>query len=149
MTSIEFLSPSNKLPGDGRDLYQKKREEMMASGVSLVEIDLTRSGERDIIIAPWRLPPSHRTPYLAVVWRSWKPRQREVYAIALEQPLPALRIPLREHDQDVLLELQPLIELCYQNGRHDDLDYKSDPRPPLPSAEAAWAGELLRSGGWR
>ena len=46
VTVIEVLSPSNKIPGPGRDLYAKKQEELRSGGVSLVEIDLLRTGTR-------------------------------------------------------------------------------------------------------
>ena len=44
VTMIEVLSPSNEIPGPGRDLYVKKQEELKAGRVSLVEIDLLRGG---------------------------------------------------------------------------------------------------------
>jgi hypothetical protein len=46
VASIEVLSLSNKTPGaHGRDLYQRKQKEILASQVHLVEIDLLRGGE--------------------------------------------------------------------------------------------------------
>ena len=44
ITAIEFLSPTNKLPGDGNDMYIRKQREYRAAGVNQVEIDLTRAG---------------------------------------------------------------------------------------------------------
>jgi hypothetical protein len=41
LTAIEFLSPTNKSPGDGSELYLRKQHEYRVAGVSLVEIDLT------------------------------------------------------------------------------------------------------------
>ena len=46
ITGIEFLSPSNKTPGPGQDLYLQKEKELREGRVSLVEIDLVRSGQR-------------------------------------------------------------------------------------------------------
>jgi len=46
VTVIEIISPSNKVPGPGRDLYVKKQEELRQGGVSMVEIDLNRTGSR-------------------------------------------------------------------------------------------------------
>jgi hypothetical protein len=40
VTVLEVLSLANKLPGDSRNQYRQKRKELMAGGVSLVEIDL-------------------------------------------------------------------------------------------------------------
>lgn len=149
ITVIEFLSPANKTPGEGQDLYLKKQQETLEAGTSLVEIDLTRSGRRVMALPPHRIPASHRTLYQVCVRRGYRPSRIEVYRVPLEEPLPAIWIPLRENDADVVLELQPLIAQAYLNGRHDDLDYRLDPDPPLEGADAAWADNLLRSQGRR
>jgi len=149
ITVIELLSPANKTPGEGQDLYLKKQRETLEARVSLVEIDFTRSGKRVMVLPPHRVPPSHRTLYQVCVRRGYRPSHVEVYRVPLQEPLPAIGIPLREKDQDVILELQPLITQAYLNGRHDDIDYRADPDPPLDGADAAWADELLRSQGRR
>ena len=41
ITTIELISPTNKCPGEGQKLYVAKREECLAAGVNVVEIDLT------------------------------------------------------------------------------------------------------------
>jgi len=149
VTVIEFLSPSNKIPGRGQTLYFRKQEECIAADVSLVEIDLTRTGERALSYSSFRIPPSHRTTYQICVRRGYEAAAVEVYRVPPEEPLPAIRIPLRETDPDVPLQIQLLIDQCYRNGRYDDLDYKADPVPPLDATDAAWSGELLRSKGRR
>jgi hypothetical protein len=59
-------------------------------------------------------------------------------------------LPLREGEADVALDLQALIDLCYANGRYEnDLDYRSEPSPPLDAPDAAWADALLREKGLR
>lgn len=58
--------------------------------------------------------------------------------------MPTIRVPLRERDEDVLLELQPLVDQCYRNGRYDTLDYSQATDPPLGPEDAAWAAALLR-----
>jgi Protein of unknown function (DUF4058) len=45
INAIEFLSPSNKLPGNARDQYIQKQKETCQAGASLVEIDLVRTGK--------------------------------------------------------------------------------------------------------
>lgn len=50
VTSIEFLSPANKL-GRGLQLYRKKQREMIEGNVNLVEIDLVRTGDWAVAIA--------------------------------------------------------------------------------------------------
>ena len=149
ITVIEFLSPTNKRPGEGQDLYLRKQRETLEAKVNLVEVDLTREGKRIMIAPPHRIPPSHRTLYQVCVRRGRKPSPIEIYRVPLEEPLPTIRIPLRENDTDVLLALQPLVERAYSNGRYDDIDYRSEAEPPLDGAASAWAGALLRSKGLR
>ena len=65
--------------------------------------------------------------------------------MSLRRPLPRIPIPLRQSDQAVLLELQPLIERVYAAGGHDDIDYTRPPVPPLAGEDVRWAEELLRN----
>jgi len=149
VTVIEFLSPSNKISGAGRDLYSEKQHEVLAARASLVEIDLTRAGRRVLSVPQERFPPSYRTTYQVCVRRGWKLPAAEIYPARLQGRLPVIRVPLRETDKDVLLDLQALIDQCYRNGRYDGLDYRKELDPPLDPEDAAWADELLRSQGRR
>jgi len=145
VTVIEVLSPSNKISGPGRDLYVKKQEELRAGGVSLVEIDLLRAGTRVLSVPFDRIPEGHRSPYAACARRGWKPFEIEYYRILLNERLPAIRIPLRPDDRDVALDLQALIDQCYESGRYgDDIDYREEPDPPLGGDDARWAKALLQ-----
>ncbi len=149
VTVIEILSPSNKVAGPGRDLYVKKQEELREGKVSLVEVDLLRSGSR-VLSAPFELvPDGHRTPYAVCVRRGWKPLQVEYYRLPLRECLPAIAIPLRETDRDVPLDLQALVDQCYEAAEYDDVDYGEEPDPPLTSDDAQWADALLREKGLR
>jgi hypothetical protein len=150
VTVIEVLSPSNKVPGPGRDLYLKKQQELREGSVSLVEIDLLRAGRR-ALAAPFELiPEGHRTSYAACVRRGWRPLEIEYYRLPLRERLPAIRIPLRQADQDVALDLQALIDRCYEEARYDDdIDYHAEPEPSLDADDARWADALLRDCGRR
>jgi hypothetical protein len=149
VTVIEVLSPANKSSSRGRRLYRKKQRELRKGKVSLVEIDLLRAGRRVLSVPTALIPRSHRSQYQVCVRRGWKVLEVEVYRVALREPLPTIRVPLRPDDVDVPLKLQALIEECYRKGRYDDLDYKQPPEPPLESEDAAWAEELLKSRGLR
>jgi hypothetical protein len=150
ITVVEVLIPSNKLSGEGQDLYLRKRSELRQGSVSLVEIDLLRTGRRILTLSPEEIPPSHRTTYQICISRAWKPGEAEVYGAPLHERLPTINVPLREADADVPLELQALIEQCYRNGRYEqDIDYTIEPVPPLDPADAKWADELLKSKGLR
>jgi hypothetical protein len=150
VTVIEIVSPSNKVPGPGRDLYVKKQEELKSGGVSLVEINLNRTGSH-VLSAPFdRIPDGHRTPYAACIRRGWKPLELEYYRIPLRERLPAIAIPLRQTDRDVPLDLQSVLDECCDEGRYvDEIDYSEDPDPPLNRADTKWADELLREHGRR
>ena len=116
VTVIEFLSTSNKLSGDGQNKYRQKQKELKEAGVSLVEIDLLRTG-RWVMQAPeHRVPPRYRTTYQMCVHRGWRDSEYEIYHAPLRQKLPAIHVPLRESDPDASLDLQTLIEQAYRNG---------------------------------
>jgi hypothetical protein len=150
VTVLEVLSLSNKLAGSSQDDYRQKRKELMAGRVSLVEIDLLRSGKRGLSIPYDIIPRNYRTTYQVCVRRGWRPNRAEIYRVPLRQRLPIIRVPLRETDPDVMLDLQALIDQCYRNGGYDDdIDYRRDPARPLDRDDAQWADELLRSQGRR
>jgi hypothetical protein len=150
VTVIEFLSPSNKSAGDAQTKYRAKQQELRAGRVSLVEIDFLRGGGHGLAIPSSLVPRIARPHYKACVCRGWKPQQFEFYALPIRQRLPGLRIPLRETDADVVLDLQAAIDQCYRNGGYDnDIDYRDEPVPPLGEEDAAWSNDLLRDKGLR
>lgn len=112
VTSIEFLSPANK-SGRGLASIRKKQQEFLDGGVNLVEIDLVRSGDWAISISLELVPPKLRGIYRALVVRAAEQVDCEYYPIPLTSPLPKIKVPLRPTDADVILELQPLLELAY------------------------------------
>ena len=146
VTVIEFISPSNKLNEDGRERYLRKARECRRAKVNLVEIDLTREGNRELLlpfVKRLRPPPI----YLASVERRIEGVRRELYRMSLEAPLKPIAIPLRKGDVTPLLELQPLIEQAYRNGRYWNMDYRRELEPSLPATEANWVAETLRTAG--
>jgi hypothetical protein len=150
VTVIEVLSPANKRPGPGQDLYLKKQGEVLGGMVSLVEIDLLREGKSVLSVETWRIPASHRTTYRVAVRRGWKPLEAEIYAVPLRERLPTIRVPLRETDADVALDLQSILDRSYDNGGYqDDIDYETEPDPALEKDDAAWADTWLREKGLR
>lgn len=147
---IEVLSLANKLPGDSQDKFRRKRDDLRSGGVSLVEIDLLRSGQRQFGVPRERVPVTHRTTYQVCVRRGWEPSAVQIYPVPLRVRLPVIQVPLRQTDAPASLDLQNLIELCYRNGGYDDdIDYHTQPEPPLNPDDAAWADELLRNQGRR
>ena len=150
VTVLEFLSMTNKTRGEGLDHYLEKQVEYRRGKVSLVEIDLLRAGRRQLVMPVRHFPKKARTTYQACVRRGWQADMIEVFAMPLQLPLPKIKIPLREQEQEMLLDLQPLLEHAYRKGRYfDTIDYRQPAEPPLEGAEAAWANELLRAAGKR
>ncbi len=146
---IEVLSLSNKTPGPGQELYRQKQRELRQAGVSLVEIDLLRAGESVLVVPIKSIPPSHRTAYQVCIRLGWLPANPGIIRAPLREPLPTIGVPLRQTDSVAPLNLQALIEQCYENGRYDDLDYSREPEPPLDPEDAVWADALLHDQGKR
>lgn len=145
ITVIEFASPANKGGAEGRQQYRKKQQELKDGGVSLVEVDLLRSGRWNSRVPRDNLPAARRTPYHVCVSRGWHRMTLEFYPIPLRERLPAIKVPLRRTDADVRLDLQALIDQVYLNGSYGyDVDYTRPPVPPLEPADEAWAREILR-----
>lgn len=150
VTVIEFLSPTNKRKGTGRDEYLHKRDAYLRSDVNLVEVDLTRGGSRGSVLPVKRLPASRRAAaYLVCIRRVTRPNEIEAFPISLAARLPQIPIPLRPNDAEIQLDLQALIDLAYQEGQHDSLDYSSPLDPPLSPAEAELAERVLKEAGKR
>jgi len=150
VTAIEVLSHANKIGTAGRNLYRRKRRDLVDGRVNLVEIDLLRDGDYVLFPPEWALPANCRGPFRISVIRGWKFFEAEVYPVPLRQRLPTIRIPLRETDADIQLDLQALIDTCYDNGRYArTIDYRYEPAPALQREDAAWADALLREKGLR
>jgi hypothetical protein len=151
VTVIEVFSPTNKLDRRGRRAYVEKRQAYYAAGANVVEIDLLRAGE-PLIDLPLELVEARlHTPYKACVRRapaSETELEADCYPLPLRERLPRIRIPLRETDEDIVLDLQQPIELAYERGRYGmRIDYAKSPEPPLSPEDAAWAAEQVRR--WR
>ena len=144
ITTIEFVSPSNKLSGDGRKKYEQKQQECMDARVNLVEIDLTQTGERNLICHRSGQLAANEFPYIVSCWRAVKPEQAEFYPLSLRTRLPTIRIPLRRNEADITLDLQTVVETCYAAARYDlTTRYRNPPTPPLIPSDATWAADLL------
>ncbi len=149
VTVIEYLSLSNKFPGEAQDQYQRKQAELGQGKVSLAEIDLLRTGRRTLSLPVTRIPVELRTTYQVCVRRGWKPDMCEIYPVPLRERLPIIRIPLRQTDADARLDLQAVIEQAYRNGRYHTINYRIAAEPPLEGPDALWAHQLLCQAGKR
>ncbi len=144
VTLIEILSPVNKRGRGARD-YADRRLELMQTATHILEIDLLTQGQRIQLLG--QLPPS---PYYVFLSRIQRRPYTQVYAIALQDPLPRIPVPLLPPDPDVVLDLQAAIDSCFDLvGYEQLLDYQADPPAGLNDEEQAWAIANLRQTGYR
>jgi hypothetical protein len=145
ITVIEILSPTNKLPGQGRANYEEKRRIVLDSATHLVEIDLLRLSE------PLPAHPLIRSDYRVLVSRSWERPRSFLYSFQLPDPIPDVPVPLQQGEDEPLLRLNPLLHQIYAEVRYDlRIDYTASPPDPSLDAETlAWVDQLLRRAGVR
>jgi hypothetical protein len=138
VTLIEILSPTNKR-GDGRKEYLVKRNKILRSSAHLLEIDLLRKGKR----VPMR-DPLPAGDYFVFSTRADKRPETDVWPIVLSDPLPTVRVPLREPDPDVPLDLQHAFTTIYEGSPYGvAIDYSRPPDIPLSKTAAAWSAEQI------
>ena len=145
ITAIEVLSPVNKRPGKGRQTYENKREQVLASSTHLVEIDLLRSWEPMPLLAN-----SSQSHYRILVSRGDCRPSADLYAFNLRDAIPPFPLPLRAGDPEPIIDLKLLLSDIYDRTAYDlKVDYTLDPVPSLSATDAAWANALLTEKGLR
>lgn len=147
VTGIEVVSPSNKADHKARRLYLKKRKELAARRVNLVEIDLLRGG-RDLVQVPKSaLDGAPPDSYWISISRSGT-RAYEFYALTVRDRLPRVAIPLKPGEADAVLDLAAAVRRAYEAGAYAiRIDYDRDPIPPLSASNADWARGLIEARG--
>lgn len=145
VTVIEVLSPANKTAGEGRRQYESKRQQVLMSFTSLVEIDLLRIGQ------PLPAQPQAQKDYRILVSRGWERPKGLLYSFDLPDPIPSVSIPLQKGEEELSLALGELIPQIYEDVRYERrIDYTTPPPPPELSAEqTAWLDDLLRAAALR
>lgn len=143
ITSIEVISPSNKAPTQGRELYIQKQREVRDAQVNLVEIDLLRTGQQVVDVPRSLLSGVPGWDYIVHIGRV-QATDYEVYLIQLRDRLPRVRIPLKAGEPDVALDLQLAVNAAYNIGPYElRLNYNRPPEPPLDAQDTKWAIQLL------
>jgi len=149
ITAIEILSPWNKIGNRAQAIYLHKQIDFLAADINLVEIDLVRQGD-PVVNAPLNdLPDDVLTPYMICVTRNTMPNDVELYRAPINRPLPNIPVPLRPGEADVVLELQPMLDDCYRDGRYHRISYQQDPPVSFSEKDAAWIDQRLRETGRR
>ena len=141
VTAIELLSPSNKRNGDDRTAYLVKRNEYLATGTNLVEIDLLRSGDQ-LPLGNADLPDAD---YYVFVTRAPTYTETEVWAFTVRDPFPVFPVPLTTGHRPIPLDLKGCVDRAYDEANYGpQIDYTVPPVPALRPADAVWATELLK-----
>ena len=145
VTVIEILSPANKAPGEGRRQYEIKRQQVLGSATSLVEIDLLRLGH------PLPAQPQVQREYRILVSRGWERPKGLLYSFNLPDPIPVVPMPLQRGEAELSLALGELLPQIYEDVRYDlRIDYFAAPPPPgLTDEQSNWLDGLLREASLR
>lgn len=138
ITTLEILSPANKVGREGRRQYEDKRLKVLGSLTNLVEIDLLRTGE------PLPMYVSDYDDYRLIVSRHHQRPCADVYLFSVRQPIPDIPIPLQPGETEPVLSLNRLLHDLYDQGSYDlMIDYHHPPVPPLSEQDTVWAEGLL------
>ena len=125
VTTIELLSPTNKIGGQGRSKYEEKRHQVLCAVSNLVEIDLLRTGE------PMDMHPRPTTDYRILVSPGWERPNARLYAFGIRQAMPLASVPLRRTEAEAQLVLGELLAQVYDRARYDlRVDYRAAPPEP-------------------
>ena len=149
VTLIEIVSPSNKRPGADREAYEAKQRQVSASDASLIEIDLLRAGRSVVgwpMLAATTLEP--KPDYLVAVNRAWQrggALRFQLFPVQLDDRLPCIPVPLRQHEDEVQLDLQFAFQQVYNGGPYarGAVDYSQPPDPPARPELAEWVAQRV------
>lgn len=145
VTVVEVLSPANKMPGEGRDLYERKRMRVLSSLTNLVEIDLLRIGQPMAVRGN-----GHPAPYRILVSRAASRPWGELYYFGVRNPIPDFALPLQPGDAEPVVALNRLLHELYDRAGYDlRIDYRQEPEPSLEHEDALWSDALLRQAALR
>lgn len=141
VTVLELLSPSDKGAGKDRANYLLKREQYLAAGVNLVEIDLLRGGTRAPLGEP--VPDGD---YYTFVCRADEFPKADVWAFTVRDPFPVVPVPLKPEEPPLALDVREPLDRVYEDARYEGrIDYTEPPVPALRPTDAEWAADLLNT----
>jgi hypothetical protein len=139
VTILEMLSPANKLHGDGREQYLRKRGNVLLSFTNLVEVDLLRAGPPMPVVDE-----KVQSDYRILVSQGWQRPRAQLYPFNLRHHIPVFPLPLLRQDEAPEVDLGAILHALYDRARFDlRLDYTQPPIPPLSDEEAEWTEQLL------
>ena len=118
---------------------------MLSSRTHLIEIDLLRSGQPRALMAG-----DVESHYRVLVSRSEQRPQADLYAFSLENEIPLFAMPLKDGDQEPVIDLHALLNQVYDRAGYEVvIDYASEPEPVVRGNAADWMESLLKQKGLR
>ena len=138
VTTIELLSYSNKYAGRDRDHFNARRDDLLNSTTSYIEIDLLRGGKR------LRTEPEAESNYAVFVSPVEQRPRLAIHPFSLRDRIPDILVPLLPSDEPLRLDLQRVFSKTFTNARYDSAKLaRQTPDPPLQPDDAAWAASLI------
>jgi hypothetical protein len=148
---VELLSRANKTPNSkGWRLYRRKQREVLRSKAHLLEMDLLRFGTHTTAVPFAKAQAEAGSFDYHVCLRKGNRRDEfAVYPIRLDQPLPKIEVPLLSTDTGIPVDMQELMNRCYEVARfRQRVDYTQLPPPPeLSPEQRSWLDTLRREKG--
>lgn len=143
VTVLELLSPANKRSGKGRRIYLDKRELILSTRTSLVELDLLRGGESMPTVGP-----PIQSDYSILVSRGHRRPKADLISFGVRDPIPRFPLPLRRGEDEPEVDLGKVLHDLYDRASYDlRIDYTNEPVPPLPPGDSEWARALVSDRG--
>jgi hypothetical protein len=140
VTIVELLSPKNKRTGEGRIAYDRKRQQVLASAIHFVEIDLLRRGKH--------FPLGQQqvaTQYYVLVARGDRRPNADLYPFTLRDAMPSFPLPLEGAEAEPVVALQAIFNGVYDRAGFDlAIDYRQ-PIRSLSNEDAAWVEGMVPS----
>ena len=140
VTVLEVLSPKNKRQGEGRVMYDRKRQQVLASSTHFIEMDLLRRGTA----FPLGQVPVRGDYYVLVARGDRRPRA-DLYPFTLRDEMPSFGVPLVGKEESIV-RLQSVFDGVYDRAGFDlTIDYHQPiPKPALSDADAVWMDDIVR-----
>jgi len=140
VTVVELLSPGNKRSGTGRRVYLDKRELVLSTHTSLVELDLLRAGEPMPTVGQ-----RVRSDYSILVSRGYRRPKADLIPFGVRDPIPQFPLPLRRGENELTVDLGRVLHALYDRASYDlRIEFEKATVPPLASDDADWAKALVR-----
>ena len=135
ITLIEVLSPKNKRPGKGRNMYEIKRAKILSSLTHLIEIDFLRVGTpmtRHGLVS--------ESTYSILVSRSPQRPIADCYGFGVRDTIPSFLLPLASGEEELVIDTQEIFDGIYERGRYGNrVDYTQPiPAPALSEEDGEW-----------